>query len=89
MEHMKWDLGDLKRGSVVVVTLRNRANVLLMDTSNYRRYVRGDSARYQGGLAKTSPARLAVPNDGHWFIVRRATSWPSALLTPNSSGQTA
>ena len=34
MEHMKWDLGNVKRGSVVVVTLRNQANVLLIDASN-------------------------------------------------------
>lgn len=68
MEHMKWDLGNVKRGSVVVVTLRNQANVLLMDASNYRRYARGDSARYLGGLAKNSPVRLAVPSDDRWFV---------------------
>ena len=68
MEHVKWDLGSLKRGSVVEVQLRNQANVLLLDSSNYRNYARGNHARYYGGLAKSSPVRLAVPRDGHWFL---------------------
>jgi hypothetical protein len=52
VEHVKWDLGSLKRGSVVEVQLRNQANVLLLDSSNYRNYARGNRARYYGGLAK-------------------------------------
>jgi hypothetical protein len=68
VEHIKWDLGSLKRGSVVEVQLRNQANVLLLDSSNYRNYARGNRARYYGGLAKSSPVRLAVPRDGHWLL---------------------
>lgn len=68
MQHLKWDLGSVKKGAVVVVTLRNQANVLLMDASNYRSYARGGRAQYIGGLAKTSPVRLAVPRNGHWFV---------------------
>ncbi len=43
MEHVKYDLGRVKRGSVVVVTLANRANVLLMDSINYRNLRMADS----------------------------------------------
>lgn len=70
MEHLKADLGQLKRGSTVVVTLDKQANVLLMDASNYRTYsqARGGHIRYVGGLIKRSPARLGVPSDGHWFL---------------------
>lgn len=70
MEHLKADLGQLKRGSTVVVTLDKQANVLLMDASNYRTYsqARGGNFRYFGGLIKRSPARIAVPSDGHWFV---------------------
>lgn len=68
MEHVKYDLGQLKRGSAVVVTLKNQANVLLLDSSDYRAYASGRQARYIGGLAKKSPVRLAVPDTGHWYV---------------------
>ncbi|WP_084506099.1 DUF1883 domain-containing protein [Amycolatopsis sp. ATCC 39116] len=68
MEHVKYDLGQLRKGSVVIVTLKNQANVLLMDASNYRSYTRGQRARYYGGLMRRSPARIPVPHDGHWFV---------------------
>jgi hypothetical protein len=68
VEHVKYDLGQLKRGSTVVVTLRNRANVLLMTASNYRSYSADRQARYIGGEARQSPVRLSVPSDDHWFV---------------------
>ncbi len=70
MEHVKHDLGQLRKGSTVVVQLGNQANVLLMDASNYRTYAsgRGGQFRYFGGLQTRSPARLPVPNDGHWYV---------------------
>ena len=68
MEHIKYDLGHLERGSTVVVTLAERANVLLMDSANYRNYAADQDFRYTGGEAKVSPARLAVPHDDHWFV---------------------
>lgn len=64
----KYDLGHVKRGSTVVVTLAERANVLLMDSINYRNYAAGQSCRYIGGEAEASPARLTVPNDDHWLV---------------------
>ena len=36
MQHVKYDLGQVKRGSTVVVTLDKQANVLLMDTATTR-----------------------------------------------------
>jgi hypothetical protein len=70
MEHLKKDLGQLKKGAVVVVKLRQQANVLLMDSSNYRTYAagRGGTYRYKGGHIKRSPARIAVPSSGHWIL---------------------
>lgn len=70
MQHVKYDLGRLERGSTVVVTLGSQANVQLMDASNYRVYAasRRGQYRYTGGLAKRSPVRLAVPSSGHWFV---------------------
>lgn len=51
-----------------MVTLANRANVLLMNSSNYRSYASGRRAQYVGGEARTSPVRLQVPRDDHWLI---------------------
>lgn len=68
MQHVKYDLGQLRKGATVVVTLGSQANVLLMDSSNYRSYAAGRRHRYFGGLAKRSPARIAVPSNGHWYV---------------------
>lgn len=67
---MKKDLGTLKKGSTIVVKLRNQANVLLMDSSNYRTYAagRGGRIRFYGGLMKKSPARIPVPSTGRWIL---------------------
>lgn len=53
MQFQHYDLGHLKRGSTVVVTLRgNAANVRLMDSSNFNAYRNGRNHRYHGGLAQ-------------------------------------
>jgi hypothetical protein len=68
MQHVKYDLGQVKRGSTVVVTLDKQANVQLMDRSNYSNYSSGRRYHYVGGLMRRSPARIPVPNDGHWYV---------------------
>jgi len=69
MNFTHYDLGHLKRGSIVVVTLSgNAANVRLLDSSNFSSYQRGGQHRYFGGLAKQSPVRLGVPHDGRWHV---------------------
>jgi len=69
MNFQHFDLGQLKRGAVVVVQLRgNSANVRLMDSSNFSSYKNGRRHRYTGGLATRSPVRLAVPRDGRWHL---------------------
>lgn len=69
MNYKVYDLGHLKRGQQVQVTLSgNAANVRLMDSSNYQNYRYGRSHRYVGGLMQRSPAVLGVPNSGHWYV---------------------
>lgn len=68
MNFLKYDLGNLKRGEVVEVTLTSGANVRLMDSSNFNSYKNGRKHRFYGGLAKKSPLRIAVPNSGHWYV---------------------
>lgn len=69
MKFTQYDLGTLKRGSTVVVTLQgNQANVRLMDSSNFSAYKAGRNHRFHGGRATQSPVRLAVPRDGRWYV---------------------
>lgn len=69
MNFSHYDLGHIERGSIVVVTLQgSAANVRLMDSSNFSSYRAGRKHRHHGGLARSSPVRLAVPSSGHWHL---------------------
>ena len=68
MQFIHNDLGQRQRGEIVEVTLTSGANVRLMDSSNFSNYKNGRAHRYQGGLAKVSPLRLAIPSSGHWHV---------------------
>lgn len=68
MEHLSYDLGNLKKGSTVVVTLQSRANVQLMTSSDYTNYKAGRRYRYHGGQVTRSPFRITVPSNGHWVV---------------------
>jgi len=68
MEHLSFDLGNVKKGSAVVVTLKNQANVQLMTSSEYSNYKAGRRYNYHGGRVTRSPFRIAVPSDGHWVV---------------------
>lgn len=69
MEHQRYDLGNVKKGSTVVVTLKNQANVQLMTSSEYNNYKAGRRYRYHGGRITRSPFRTTVPQTGHWVVV--------------------
>jgi Domain of unknown function (DUF1883)/TIR domain len=68
MEHLSYDLGNLKKGSTVVVTLQNQANVQLMTSSDYTNYKAGRRYHYHGGRVSRSPFRIIVPSNGHWVV---------------------
>lgn len=68
MEHLRFDLGSLTRGSTVVVTLKNQANVQLMTSSEYSNYKAGRRYRYHGGRVTRSPFRISVPSNGRWVV---------------------
>lgn len=66
----RYDLGQQKRGTAVVVTLRgSAANVRLLDSSNFSAYRNGRKHTFYGGLVQKSPYRVVVPRDGHWYLV--------------------
>jgi uncharacterized protein YaiE (UPF0345 family) len=66
---VKHDLGSLQGGELVTVTLRGRANVRLLDATNFQRYQRGEQHTLIGGQALHSPFRLRVPHSNHWYLV--------------------
>jgi hypothetical protein len=68
MEHLRYDLGNLKKGSTVVVTLKNQANVQLMPLSEYNNYKAGRRYRYHGGRVTQSPFRITIPSNEHWVV---------------------
>lgn len=68
MEHLRFDLGHLKKGSTAVVTLRNQANVQLMTRTDYNNYKAGRRYRYHGGRVTRSPFRIAIPSDDYWMV---------------------
>jgi hypothetical protein len=90
MKYNVYDLGQLKRGNRVQVTLSgNAANIRLMDGSNYQSYRNGRSTHYIGGLMKQSPVVLGIPHSGHWYVTvdlqgLRGTVRSSVRVLPNA-----
>ena len=88
VQFIKHDLGQVKRGSTVVITLRgSAANVRLMDASNLSAYRNRRRYHFYGGLVTESPVRLPVPSDGHWYVTvdmvgLRGSTSSSAYVEP-------
>lgn len=68
MQFQKYDLGNVKKGSRVIVTLKNQANVRLMTSSEFSKYKRGGAHRYIGGRVTRSPWSAVVPSTGRWHV---------------------
>lgn len=51
------------------VTLSAVNNVRLMTAVNFQRFKELLDFKYVGGVAKKSPIRLVVPEDGHWHLI--------------------
>ncbi|MGR8963763.1 DUF1883 domain-containing protein [Rhizobium leguminosarum] len=68
MNFLHNDLGHLGGSETIEVTLDKAANVKLMDTANFNRYLTGGRHQYYGGEVTRSPFRVAVPRYGHWHL---------------------
>ncbi len=64
-----YDLKGLRAGTVIEVTLSAVANVRLMTADNFQRFTETLKHQFVGGVAKKSPVRLTIPEDGHWHLV--------------------
>ena len=68
MEFLHYDV-NAGADDVIVVSLDQQANVLLLDETNYSAYRTGRSFHYRGGWQKQSPAHLSPPHYGRWHVV--------------------
>jgi len=55
--------------NVIRVDIDSQANVVLMDSQNFRAYQNGRPYRGYGGWAKQSPVCLRPPCQGKWYVV--------------------
>jgi uncharacterized protein DUF1883 len=72
MRYAYHDLGDQQAGSIVTVRWRGgRADVLLLDPVSFSKYCRDKTVVFRagGGSYGHPPARLSIPDNGHWYIV--------------------
>lgn len=68
MQFRYHDLGSRLAGEIVEVTLRNAANVRLMDSSDFQSYRSGRRHRYIGGHVTQSPYRITIPYASNWYV---------------------
>lgn len=91
MQFIHSDLGQLRSGDLVEVTLSgSAANVRLLDSSNFTKYRAGKDHRCIGGLAKRSPVRLEIPRSGRWHVAidmhgLRGTARAAVRVVPQSA----
>jgi hypothetical protein len=69
----------LTNESAVRVDLDKRANVKLLDGSNFSRYRSGSTHRYFGGQAVRSPIVIRAPHAGDWHLVIDLGGYPGSV----------
>ena len=69
MSYYKHHLGQCSKGLIIEVMLSGPAYVRLVDTKNFHRYRLGRSFDYWGGIARKSPLRFRIPENGRYFVI--------------------
>jgi hypothetical protein len=69
MDFVHHKLGQRKRGEIVEIHLDSRANVRLLNGSQFAAYKAGRSFRAIQGQALKSPIRWQIPQPGQWHVV--------------------
>ncbi|MGC4018914.1 MAG: DUF1883 domain-containing protein [Muricomes sp.] len=57
----------------VEVSLKNAADVFLVDSSNYQKYKSGRKFHYYGGHYTSTPVRISVSGSGRWYLIVRGS----------------
>ncbi|CCF19240.1 conserved protein of unknown function [Pseudorhizobium banfieldiae] len=88
-----FDLKGQRGGTVIEVTLSAVNNVRLMTAGNFQRFKELLDFKYVGGVAKKSPIRLVIPEDGHWHLIvdmegHHGLAECSVKLTPPAAAAT-
>jgi hypothetical protein len=72
-------LGHRKRGETVEIQLDARANVRLLNSSQFAAYAAGRSFRAIQGQAVRSPIRWQIPQNGQWHVVIDFGGYPGGV----------
>lgn len=64
-----YDLKSQRAGTAIEVTLSAVNNIRLMNAANYQRFTERLDFKYAGGVARKSPVRLVIPENGHWHLI--------------------
>jgi hypothetical protein len=64
-----YDLKQQRAGVIIEITLSAVANVRLMTESNFTLYKQAQKHQFVGGVARKSPIRLSIPQNGHWHVI--------------------
>ncbi|MCQ4629962.1 DUF1883 domain-containing protein [Shinella lacus] len=64
-----YDLDMQRGGTTIEITLSAVANVRLMSHANFDLFKNARQHKFLGGVAKQSPIRLKIPENGHWHVV--------------------
>jgi len=79
MDFVHHKLGHCKRGQIVEIQLDARANVRLLNSSQFAAYKAGRSFRAIQGQALRSPIRWAIPQSGQWHVVIDFGGYPGRV----------
>ena len=69
MSYYKHHLGQCSKGVIIEVTISGTAYIRLVDTKNFHRYRLCRSFDYWGGIARKSPLRFRIPENGRYFVL--------------------
>jgi len=64
-----YDLKAQRAGVTIEIALSVVANVRLMSESNFTLYKQAMKHQFVGGVARKSPIRLVIPQNGHWHVI--------------------
>lgn len=69
MNFKAFDMGNCKGGEIIEIILKgDGVNVSIMDAPNYFEYKNGRKHKYIGGHVQSSPYKVMLPYDAHWYV---------------------
>jgi hypothetical protein len=75
MKYLLYDLGEIKEGSMVEISLGYAVNVRVLDEAAYALFKENTAHKFIGGYIERSPYKVGIPSDGHWYVIIDAGSF--------------